>query len=67
MECDGMRWNALVLTHEFVVDVRGLQRKSCLWFLGKAFQFLHHLHSVTHEYYCTCCTQGFVFAPLFRG
>jgi len=44
-----------------------LQRKSCLWFLGKAFQFCDYLHGVTHDYYCTCCTQGFVFAPLFRG
>jgi hypothetical protein len=48
-------------------DVRALQRKSRLWFLGKAFQFLHHLHSVTHDYHCTRCAQGFVFAPLFRG
>jgi hypothetical protein len=44
-----------------------LQRKSCLWFLGKAFQFCDYLHGVTHDYHCTCCTQGFVFAPLFRG
>jgi hypothetical protein len=50
-----------------LADVRALQRKSCLWFLGKAFQFLHHLHGVTHDYHCTRCAQGFVFAPLFRG
>jgi hypothetical protein len=50
-----------------LADVRALQRKSRLWFLGKAFQLLHHLHSVSYDYHCTRCAQGFVFAPLFRG
>jgi hypothetical protein len=43
----------------------GLQRKPRLWFLGNALQLLHHLHSVTHDYHCTRCAQGFVFAPLW--
>ena len=42
----------------------GLQRKPRLWFLGKAFQLVYHLHCIAHQHHCACSAKGFVFTLL---
>ena len=69
----------ILLVHEFVQFSRlceaytvctgeqmysGLQRKPRLWFLGKAFQLVYHLHCIAHQHHCACSAKGFVFTLL---